>query len=200
MFKKFIGSQFKKPTGLFGLFTSNLMIKGNRGKYESVINDLNIQSNDRILEIGYGPGLGINLIAERCNSCTIHGIDFSGLMYKRATRLNKKYIDDKKATLLLGDFLTMKIGTDEYDKIFCLNVVYFWDELQQPFAKINSLLKKGGMFCFYMAHRDFLIKKKAPDTIFNKYSLEQVTHALGQAGFSKIDHYSDQGYYIKATR
>ena len=198
MIRKLIASQFKKPNGLFGIFTSNLMIKGNRSNYDTLIKDLNVKANDKILEIGYGPGIGINLIAEKCNSCIIHGIDFSKLMYRRATELNRKYIDDKRVKLLLGDFLTTNIDTNDYDKIFCLNVVYFWDDLQQPFEKIRSLLKKGGVFCFYMAHKDFLIKKKSPDEIFNKYSIEQITGALKQAGFSEIDHYFNKGYYVKA--
>jgi len=200
MLKEIIASQFKKPAGLFGIFTSNLMIKGNRDKYDTLIKDLNIKANDKILEIGYGPGIGINLIAGKCNSCIIHGIDFSKLMYKRAVKLNRKYIDEKKTKLFLGDFLTTEIDTNDYDIIFCLNVVYFWDDLQQPFARIISLLKKGGVFCFYMAHKDFLIEKKSPDKIFNKYSIEQITGALIQAGFSEIDHYFNKGYYVKAKK
>ena len=200
MFKELIAWQFKKPTGLFGMLTSNLMIKGNRSNYEILLIDLDIQPHDKILEIGYGPGIGIRLIAEKCNSCVIHGIDFSKLMYKRASNLNKKYIHDNKVRLLLGDFLTLEIDLKDYDKVFCLNVVYFWNDLLQPFEKIRSLLKKGGIFCFYMAHKDFLIKKKSPDKIFNKHSIEQVTEALKKTGFSRIDHYYDKGYYIKAEK
>ena len=200
MFKELIALQFKKPTGLFGMLTSNLMIKGNRSNYEILLRDLDIQPHDKILEIGFGPGIGISLIAEKCNSCVIHGIDFSKLMYKRASNLNKIYIHDNKVRLLLGDFLTLEIDLKDYDKVFCLNVVYFWNDLLQPFEKIRSLLKKGGIFCFYMAHKDFLIKKKSPDKIFNKYSIEQVTEALTKTGFSRIDHYYDKGYYIKAEK
>ena len=36
MLREFIASQFKKPTGLFGLFTSNLMIKGNQKNCDRV--------------------------------------------------------------------------------------------------------------------------------------------------------------------
>jgi ubiquinone/menaquinone biosynthesis C-methylase UbiE len=200
MFKELIAWQFKKPTGLFGLLISNLMIKGNRSNYEILLRDLDIKPHDKILEIGYGPGIGISLIAEKCTSCVIHGIDFSKLMYKRASDLNKRYIHDNNVRLLLGDFLTLEIDLKDYDKVFCLNVVYFWNDLLQPFEKIRSLLKKGGKFCFYMAHKDFLIKKKSPDKIFNKYSIEQVTEALTKTGFSRIDHYYDKGYYIKAEK
>ena len=100
----------------------------------------------------------------------------------------------------LGDFLTAKIDSNDYDIIFCLNVVYFWDDLQQPFARIMSLLKKDGVFSFYMTHKDFLIEKKSPDKIFNKYSIEQITGALRRAGFSEIDHHFNKGYYVKAKK
>jgi ubiquinone/menaquinone biosynthesis C-methylase UbiE len=128
MFRK-IGQQLKKPTGFFGVIITNLMIKKNWSEYETIINDLKIQSNDKLLEIGYGPGVGINLISKRFGSCFIYGIDFSQLMFKRATKLNKHFIENKKVSLQFGDFNESEISTNDFDKIFCLNVVYFWDNL-----------------------------------------------------------------------
>jgi cyclopropane fatty-acyl-phospholipid synthase-like methyltransferase len=104
MFKKFIAMQFKKPSGLFGMFSSNVMIKGNKAKYESIIKYLDLQPGDKLLEIGYGPGVGINMIAKACTSCTIHGIDFSNLMYRRASKYNKQYIENSTMLLQYGDF------------------------------------------------------------------------------------------------
>jgi SAM-dependent methyltransferase len=182
------------------MLTSNLMIKGNRSNYEILLNDLDVRPYDKILEIGYGPGIGIKMIAEKCDSCVIHGIDFSKLMYKRASGLNNQYIKDNKVRLLLGDFLTLEVDFKDYDKVYCLNVIYFWNDLLHPFEKIRSILKKCGVLCFYMAHKDFLKKKKSPDEIFNKYSIEQVTEALTKAGFSRIHHYYNKGYYVKAEK
>ncbi len=198
MFKNFIAAQFKKPSGLFGIFSSNVMIKGNKAKYEKLIKDLDLQPRDKLLEIGYGQGVGINMIAKACTSCTIHGIDFSNLMYKRASKYNNQYLDNSSILLQYGDFLKTPLVSNEYDKIFCLNVVYFWNELQEPFKKIFSLLRTGGAFYIYMANRDYL--KKAPDNIFNKYSIEQVVEALKSVGFGDVDHYSEKGYYIKAKK
>ena len=198
MFKKFIAAQFKKPSGLFGIFSSNVMIKGNKANYEKILKNLDLQPGDKLLEIGYGPGIGVNMIAKACTSCIIHGIDFSNLMYRRARKYNKKYLDDNSMLLQYGDFLKISIAGDEYDKIFCLNVVYFWNDLHDPFKKVLSLLKAGGGFYIYMAHRDAL--RKAHDTIFNKYSIEQVVIALKSVGFADVEHYSEKGYYIKARR
>jgi ubiquinone/menaquinone biosynthesis C-methylase UbiE len=200
MFRKFIASQFKKPTGLFGIFASNAMIKNNRSKYEKLIKDMNIQPRDILLEIGYGPGTGINMIAEIYSTCTIHGIDFSPLMYKRASKYNKLYVDKGSVLLRHGDFLKMTVSSNDYDKIFCLNVVYFWNDLKEAYEKVLSLLKKGGTFHIYMADRSTLIEKKAPDSIFNKYSIEQVVESLKFAGFAEVEHYSEKGFYIKAKK
>ena len=200
MIPKFIAFQFKKPSGLFGIFSSNLMVKRNQKNYDRLIKDLNLQSQDKILEIGYGPGVGIRMIAELNSSCTIHGIDFSKLMYKIATKNNKEYIDAGRMKLHYGDFLKTSALDNNYDKVFCLNVIYFWDELKSPFEKVLSLLRKGGTFHIYMADQNTLVKMKAPDSVFNKYSIGEVVEVLEAAGFESILHYSEKGLYIKATK
>ena len=200
MFREFIARQFKKPSVLFGKFASNIMVRNNQKNYDKLITDLDVKLHDKLLEIGYGPGIGIQMLANLCSTCTIHGIDFSKLMYKRATKYNKTFIDSGKVRLYYGDFLKTLVLDNEYDKVFCLNVIYFWDELKTPFEKVLSLLKKGGDFHIYMADKATLIKMKAPDTVFNKYSIEEVAQALKSAGFENVEHYSDKGLYIKAKK
>src|SRR5690349_15648460 len=141
MLKEFIASHFRKPEGLPGIFTSNLMVKGNQKNYDRLLEGLDLQPHKTLLEIGYGPGIGIRMIAEICPTCTIHGIDFSRLMYKRAGKYNQQYIDAGRVQLQYGDFLRVPVAQRDYDRIFCLNVVYFWNELREPFEKVYSLLK-----------------------------------------------------------
>jgi ubiquinone/menaquinone biosynthesis C-methylase UbiE len=200
MLREFIASQFRKPSGLFGIFTSNVMIKGNQTKYERLIKDLDVQPNDQILEIGYGPGMGIKMILESCPSCTVHGIDFSKLMNKKAGRYNRQYVHSGRAQLQYGDFLKLPVAINTYDKVFCINVIYFWEDLAAPFEKVCSILKKGGAFHIYMADESFLNKNKAPEGVFNKYSLGHVIEALKSAGFQSVESYFEKGHYIKAYK
>jgi ubiquinone/menaquinone biosynthesis C-methylase UbiE len=200
MFRK-IAMQFKKPSGFWGTIVSNLMIKGNRHEYDALIIDLDLHNNEKILEIGYGPGIGIELIARENDSCIIYGIDFSELMYKRAAKRNKALIDSQMVKLLFGDFIQTNINAVDFDKVFCLNVIYFWDDLKQPFEKVYSLLRNGGTFCFYMAKKEDLARLNfTPDDVFNKYTIEQVTKALNHAGFSKTSYRFDKGYYVVAIK
>lgn len=200
MLREFIASQFKRPTGIIGILTSNRMAKNNQKNYDRLVKDLGIQPGDKLLEIGYGPGIGIRMIAERCETCTIHGIDFSPLMYKRAGKYNREFIDAGRVSLQNGDFLQTPVIYNSYNKVFCLNVVYFWKELNEPFTKICSLLTQGGSFHMFMADEKTLVNMGVPDNVFNKYSVEQVVKALKGAGFETVKHYAEKGHYIIAQK
>lgn len=196
-----IGMQFKKPGGIPGMIISELMIFGNRSAYENLLRDLVIQTNDKILEIGYGPGVGIGLVSTRTKSDEIYGIDYSELMYRRASKRNIRSIKNNRVHLMFGGFVETELNTTGFDKIFCVNVVYFWDDLQKPFKKVNSLLKDDGTFCIYMAGKDELNNAKyTRDDIFNKYTIDEILNALKSCGFNDVTYNYKKGYYIKARK
>lgn len=197
---KIIGNQFKKPTGLLGKIISAVMKKGNRFAYNRLFDILGIKDHDNIFEIGYGHGVGIKRILSKHN-CSISGIDFSELMYKEASKRNKRHIELNNAKLYFGDFLNFDFGELRFDKIYCINVIYFWDNLEKPFLTIMKGLKDNGTFCFYMAHSDELNKRKfTKDDIFNKYSIENVVNKLSLAGFSNIDYQFEKGYFVRCEK
>lgn len=191
-----IAKQFRQPSGFLGKIASKFMQKGNIKAYEKLFSILDIKDHQKIFEIGYGHGLGIATILAR-HDCYVSGIDFSKLMYKQATKRNHRYITKNKVNLYFGDFLEYKMKQSFYDKVFCINVVYFWDDLLLPFSKIRNSLKKDGQFCFYMAHKNELSKLKfVTDDIFNKRTIEDVVEKLKEAGFSHVEHEYKGGYFV----
>lgn len=193
------GKQLRKPSGLFGRMVSIMMNMRNREFYKKIIPELEIKSGDKIYEIGYWPGLGINLIARDRVDCSINGIDFSELMYHNASNRNKKFIDKGIIGLTYGDFLILEDEKERYDKIFCVNVIYFWSDWTRVFEKIYSMLKDQGIYCIFMTPKtEFEKLKFAKD--FNKYSIERVESELKKAGFKDVKYKLDTGYYIKSRK
>ena len=196
----FIGNQFKRPSGFGGKIISFLMKKGNRHAYDKMIPYLNIKSGDRILEIGYGHGVGIDKICSGYD-CFVTGIDFSELMFKEAQKRNQQHINNNKLDLHFGDYMDFKVPGEQFDKIFFINVIYFWDRLEEPFRKIYGELKQNGQLLIYMAHRDDINRLKfTKDHIFNKYTIDVVTDKLSIAGFKDIKHQFDNGYFIECRK
>jgi ubiquinone/menaquinone biosynthesis C-methylase UbiE len=194
-----LSKQLRKPAGFLGNLVAKMMEFRNRGFYKEIIGKLSPREGEHILEIGFGPGLGIYQIASSFPGCRISGIDFSELMYHKASKRNKKFIDKGTVHLLHGDVLTLEPGNDKFDKIFCVNVIYFWNDLKVAFTRINNMLEEKGEFLIYMDHRDTIEKAKFLAD-FCKYSVEEVESKLKYAGFADIEYTFDKGYFISARK
>lgn len=198
---RIIEKQFRKPSGLLGKIVSIIMQKGYGKAYNRIIDSLEIKEKEHVFEIGYGHGLGIKKILANTN-CFVSGIDYSKLMNKLATKRNKKNVNNGKVKLYYGDFLDYEMKPDLYDKIYFLNVIYFWDKLEVPFSKINVGLKEKGIFSFYMDHPDELSRQGfMKEDLFNKYTIDEVIEKLKTSGFNKIDYQQDKmGYFVKCMK
>ncbi len=187
MIKRFIAQQFRKPTGFFGSLAGKLMAKGNLPAIIETTTRLEIDDTDTILEIGYGPGLGLAHILSTNLKCTMKGIDFSELMYKIASKRNRKFIQENRLELLKGDFLTYDLSQSSFSKVFGVNVIYFWPDLQVAALKIRKILKPSGKAVLYMSHKDDLVKIGFTKTdVFFKYDIETALSAFKNGGFTDI--------------
>lgn len=193
-----LSKQLRKPSGFLGKLVSKMMEFRNRGFYKVIIGRLSPHPGEHILEIGYGPGLGVYQIANSYPGCRISGIDFSELMFQKASERNKKFIDKGIVRLQFGDALTLE-QIDKFDKIFCVNVIYFWNDLNLAFKKIFSMLQEKGEFLIYMDHMNSLEKAKFLAD-FCKYPVEEVETKLKNAGFTDIEYTFDTGYFISARK
>jgi len=204
--KERIAAQFKRPSGLLGRMVGFIMRKGNRTIYRLLINRLHIADTDRVLEIGFGTGDAIKIIGAQNCKCQISGINFSELMYKKASLTNKKLIKSGRLSLSFGDFLTHDFAGVVFTKVYCINVVYFWDDLNIGFGKVFNVLKDEGLFGFYMNSSEDMYRSKLTQTdTFNKHSIDYVIMCLENVGFREIQQYYEsgnitKGYYIYARK
>src|SRR5215831_17295545 len=79
---------FGRPQGVIGRLGGMIMARTNRDCAAWVIGLLDVKPNDAVLEIGFGPGAGIALLAERTKAGHIAGIDPSPEMIGQATARN----------------------------------------------------------------------------------------------------------------
>jgi len=200
MINKAIAKQLKRPTGFLGKILSKFLKRMNSEIYVQVIKDVNAQDGDRIFEIGYGHGSGI-LQLVKIADCVVEGIDFSEVMYKDAVKLNQKYIDKGMVSLAFGEFLDYEMKSSYFDKVFCVNVIYFWDDLQVPFLRIKESLNENGTFFIYMdSLEDIKNSRFTNDEMFNLYDIDFVLKSLEDVGFQSSYYNYGRGHIIMAIR
>jgi ubiquinone/menaquinone biosynthesis C-methylase UbiE len=151
------------------------------------INCCDIQPNDTVLEIGFGHGYGI-IEALGKNAGKVYGLDFSKDMVKRAGKLLKEQIAAGKVELFHGAVAHAPFPNEKFDKIYAVNVIYFWEKPEQELAEILRLLKPGGRAVFYFTDRESINRHRfTQSSVFHKYTGEEFCSIVKNCGFSKVE-------------
>jgi ubiquinone/menaquinone biosynthesis C-methylase UbiE len=78
------------------------MARKNRTCAAWVTDLLDVQPSDRVLEVGFGPGVGIQLLTSSASAGYVAGVDPSKEMVAQATTRNKKAIESGRVDLRHG--------------------------------------------------------------------------------------------------
>lgn len=150
-----IVKQFGKPSGLVGALVGLIMRvrPSNRLRSVRTVELLNIRPNDRVLEVGFGPGLAVARAAERATAGKVVGIDHSPLMLRQARRLNAKAIRAGRVELLLGSADALPRFGERFDKILAVNVNMFWKDPTSVLRSLRRLMKPGGVIALTLQPR-----------------------------------------------
>ena len=76
-FIKYVSRNFGNPNGIGGKISVKLMNIINQKQYKTVLKNINLKSNDYILDIGFGNGYMINVLFKQKIPITVYGIDIS---------------------------------------------------------------------------------------------------------------------------
>ena len=98
---------FARRQGILGRFGGIIMARSNQEIATRMVEILDVHPNDRFLEIGYGPGVAIQLIAAKLSSCKVEGIDSSAEMMQQTTARNAAAVESGRIQLRLGSVEAM---------------------------------------------------------------------------------------------
>jgi cyclopropane fatty-acyl-phospholipid synthase-like methyltransferase len=140
-------AQFARPTGFFGNITGFIMAhrRSNLERNEWAISLLNLQPSDRVLEIGFGPGVTIQKMSEIAIYGVIWGIDHSEVMFRQASKRNQRAISAGRVRLVLTSVSQLPSFDDPFDKILAVNNFQFWDNKADVLRRLREQLCMGGI-------------------------------------------------------
>ena len=179
---KYIAKQLSNPKGLGGKLVSAVMNKQNTPMYNATIELLKPSDNDIILDIGCGNGYVLNMLAKQYGGL-YYGIDSSKSIIKIAYKFNHHFIKNGKITLLNENLEIMNFTEKSFDKIYTINTVYFWEDLDKTMNQIFNLLKPNGLFINTLFSNETLSRFSHTRYGYKRFSLEQLTYAGRNTGF-----------------
>jgi SAM-dependent methyltransferase len=133
---------FAHPSGWRGRLAGRIMLWTN--KQDDVIGVLDVQPGDAVLEIGYGPGGLIRLLAERTDAARIRGVDPSLAMRAEASGRNRQAVRSGRVRLDLGTADRTGLADASVDRVVSVNNVAIWPDLEAAVAELHRVVRPGG--------------------------------------------------------
>jgi SAM-dependent methyltransferase len=126
----------------------------NRRRNLWVASLLDVRPADRVLEIGFGPGLAIAALARRATHGRIYGIDHSAVMVRRAGRHNAAAVRAGRVELIHTSVDRLPDFGGPLDVVFAVNSIGFWPDPAYQLTKLRNLLRPGGRIAIASQPRD----------------------------------------------
>jgi len=182
MLDKFIAKHLSEPKGFCGRLVFYFMNKQNRPVYEKVADILALTDNDNVLDIGCGNGNVLNMLAKK-HDCTFTGIDISESIITAAKHKNMKYVASGKMHFDCQNINATDFADSTFDKVYTINIVYFWDSLDKAMTEIKRILKPEGVFYNTLFSNGTLDRFSFTKNGYKKFTQEQLTKVGEDLGF-----------------
>jgi ubiquinone/menaquinone biosynthesis C-methylase UbiE len=174
--------QFGHPRGIPGRLAGWVMAhrSSNKQRNHWVVSLLDVQPTDRVLEIGFGPGLAIAELSRLATRGMVYGVDHSDTMLKQATRRNAAAIRARRVKLVRASSEHLPPFGEPLDAVFAVNSLGFWPEPTQRLVELRTLLRPGGRIAIATQPR---CPGATEET--STQAAREIVHRLREAGFTK---------------
>lgn len=151
---------------------------------------LDVQPDERVLELGCGPGVALAALADRAVSGLVVGVDHSPVMISQAQRLNAAAVATGRVRLLrssVEDLLLHPVAPDPpfdepFDVVLAVNTVGFWAEPVSCLTGIRRLLHPAGRIALVTQPRC-----PGATAATSRAAGSELADLLAQAGFTSIE-------------
>lgn len=183
---EYFGSQCGNPRGIIGNIMTWGMNRVNKAMYRAVVDSVQVDSDKKLLDVGYGNGYLIKLLYHKVK-CRIYGIDISNDMLEQASKKNRQGINEGRIQLSVGDCCNLNFKEEFFDVVTTTNTIYFWEDTVKGMQEIYRVLKAGGIFVNAVFKKEALEKVAYTKNVFKFFEKEDCISLGKQAGFRDVE-------------
>ncbi len=173
-------NMFCLPQGLLGRLGGRLMSL-DRGLPAWVLDLLEIDPSDAVLEVGSGPGVGLELAAARAYARRVVGVDPSETMLAMAHRRNRARIETGRVELRLGTVDKLPFDDATFDKAMTMNSLHLWPDPVTGLREVRRTLRTGGRIAVAITRFSYASPDKFEQYLIDSGFADVSVHA-GEVG------------------
>src|SRR3984893_19304111 len=163
---------FGCPQGALGRLGGLVMARMNADCGAWAVELLEVGRTDRVLEVGFGPGVVVQHLAKSAAGGHVAGIDQSQEMVEQARARNAPAIRAGRVDLRYGLVESLPFDDGSFDKALAINSMQVWPDAVAGLREIRRVMKPGGRIALGF-------------TPYSRQPNKGLTEALIAAGFTK---------------
>jgi trans-aconitate methyltransferase len=177
-------AQAHRPTGPLGRVVAQIMATrpSNVERNRWAVDQLAVGPTDRVLEIGFGPGVAIEALVARVTEGHVWGVDHSDVMVRKAARRNARAIAGGRLRLTQASVADVDETLAPLDLILAVNNLGMWPDPPTQLKGLQHLLRPGGRIAIGAQPRS-----PGADAETARRRAEEVAALLADAGFDSIE-------------
>jgi trans-aconitate methyltransferase len=160
----------------------------NRWVIETVADRIE-QDPARVVELGCGPGVGLESLLLAFPDAQLWGIDPSPVMIAQSERRNLREVKSGRLRLVQGD-VTALGELAPVDLVVAVHLLYFWHQPGAELTRVRTALRPGAMFAIgYRLRKDMpgVSQRQFPAEGHRLYDSDQeVVTLFREAGFRDV--------------
>ncbi len=176
-------TQCMKPHGEEGIQTIRNMNENHKHISEFAFECIDINENDRILDIGCGGGVNIEKFL-KLTTANVDGLDYSEVSVKASIKQNQQAADNGRCNIIQADVSDMPIDNDTYDLVSAFETIYFWPDIGETFKEVFRIINPDDE------------KWLATVEGMSVYNASQLKEYLLNAGFKSVEIFKKENDYI----
>ena len=199
-----VASQFARPHGAGARVIAPFLNIVNRGVNQAAQVALRVVPGERILDLGFGGGVGLRLTLAALGDGRLTGVDLSPEVVRRAQKMFRAEIAAGRLEVLEGSVAALPVPGETVDGAYTVNTIYFWPDLDAGLAELHRVLVSGGrlvvatnsaarpLACLFFtqaapAERANVLRRNGRNPTAIAYDPDDVAGRLAQIGYRDVE-------------
>ena len=184
---RLVAAQLRRPSGPLGRVMGHLLNRGNLQMNRRAAAHLDVRTGQRLLDVGFGGGVGIEALLGVCADVQVTGVDFSPEMVAQQRRRLAGLVATGCLRLEQADVAALPFPPQSFDRVLSCNTIYFWPDPVLALREILRVLVPGGRLVLGCNTKESLERFPPARHGFACLDGNEVRELLQRAGYEGIE-------------
>ena len=185
MIYRFQAKQLGNPNGLFAKIFGPLWNRRNAALNDLAFAQLDLQPDDRLLEVGFGGGYLMQRTLAQVPDGFLAGVDISPAMLSAAQKRFRTQFATEKLELRCARAESLPFPADHFTRACSVNSIFYWEDVPQALAELYRVLGVHGKLVLCQTAAGSL-EQMGFAAYANRFEAQDVQRLLAAAGFQQI--------------